>query len=88
MIPRTSLTAQGQADFTDEITVKTIKIRDTGKGTKAIADDLEAVLRKIEGWHQGSIAGFHISYLDRAGSWHQVFWNGNEGTVRAASSQH
>jgi hypothetical protein len=39
-----------QADFTDEITVKTIKIRDTGTGTKAVADDLEAVLRKIEGW--------------------------------------
>ena len=45
MIPRTSLTAQGQADFTDEITVKTIKIRDTGKGKKAVADDLAAVLR-------------------------------------------
>jgi hypothetical protein len=37
--------------------VETIKIRDAGKGTKAVADDLEAVLRKIEGWHQGPITG-------------------------------
>jgi len=29
---------------------KTIKIEDTGKGTKPVADDLEAVLRKIEAW--------------------------------------
>jgi hypothetical protein len=76
-----------QADFTYEITVKTIKIRDTGKGTKAVADDLEAILRKIEGWHQGSISGFHISYLDTTGSWHQVSWDGKKATVKAASSQ-
>jgi hypothetical protein len=36
---------------------KTIKIRDTGKGRKSVGDDLEAVLRKIEELHQGSIAG-------------------------------
>jgi hypothetical protein len=40
------------------MSVKTIKIHDTGKGLKSVKDDLEAVLRKIEGWHQGSIAGF------------------------------
>jgi len=76
-----------QADFSYEITVKTIKIRDTGKGTKAVTDDLEAVLRKIEGWHQGSISGFVISYLDATGSWHPVSWDGNEATVKAASSE-
>jgi hypothetical protein len=37
-----------QADFTYAITVNTIEIQDTGKGTKSVADDLEAVLRKIE----------------------------------------
>jgi hypothetical protein len=45
-----------------------------------VGDDLEAVLRKIEGWHQGSIAGFLISYRDTQGAWHQVFWNGKEAT--------
>jgi hypothetical protein len=76
-----------QADFSYEITPKTIKIRDTGKGTKAVADDLEAVLRKIEGWHQGSISGFAISYGDTDGAWHQISWDGKEATEKAASSQ-
>jgi hypothetical protein len=30
---------------------------------------IEAVLRKIEYWHQGSIAGFKILYRDEHGSW-------------------
>jgi hypothetical protein len=37
-----------QADFTYAITVKTIKIQDSGKGTKSAAEDLGAALRKIE----------------------------------------
>jgi hypothetical protein len=61
-----------QADFTYTMTVKTIKIHDTGKGRKSVADDLQAVLRKIEEWHQGSIASFLISYRDTAGAWHQI----------------
>jgi hypothetical protein len=36
-----------QADFSYSITPKTIEIQDTGKGKKSVADDLEAVLRKI-----------------------------------------
>jgi len=28
----------------------TEKIQDTGKGKKSVADDLEAVLRKHQGW--------------------------------------
>jgi hypothetical protein len=61
--------------------VKTIKIQDTGKGTKSLADDLEAVLRKIEGWHQDSIAGFKISYRDTAGLEHEVLWDGKRARV-------
>jgi hypothetical protein len=57
-----------QADFTYGMGPKTIKIEDTGKGPKPVGEDLEAVLRKIEGWHQGSISGFLISYRDREGS--------------------
>jgi hypothetical protein len=45
-----------KADFTYSIAPKTVKIQDTGKGKKSVAEDLEAVLRKIEYWHQGSIA--------------------------------
>jgi hypothetical protein len=71
---------KSQADFTYTITVKTIKIEDTGKGARSVGDDLEAVLRKIEGWHQGSIAGFLISYRDTKGAWHQVSWDGKEAT--------
>jgi hypothetical protein len=40
-----------------------VKIQDTENGKKSVADDLEAVLRKIENWHQGSIAGYGIIYL-------------------------
>jgi hypothetical protein len=39
------------ADFTYTMSVKTIKIQDTGKSTKSVAEDLRAVLRKIEEWH-------------------------------------
>jgi hypothetical protein len=76
-----------QAEFTYEITVKAIKIQDTGKGAKSVAEDLEAVLRKIEGWHQGSIAGFVISYRDPEGTWHQVSWDGNRATEKEVSSE-
>ena len=68
-----------QADFTYTMTVKTIKIHDTGKGLKSVKDDLEAVLKKVEGWHQGSIAGFLISYRDTKGDWHQLSW-GRQGS--------
>jgi hypothetical protein len=46
-----------QADFT-----YTMEIQDTGKGKKSVGDDLEAVLLKIEYWHQSSIARYRISY--------------------------
>jgi hypothetical protein len=61
-----------QADFTYRMGPKTIKIEDTGKGPKPVGEDLEAVLRKIEGWHQGSISGFFIGYRDRDGVWHDI----------------
>jgi len=66
------------------MTVKTMKIHDTGKGLKSVKDDLEAVLRKIEGWHQGSIAGFLISYRDRDGVRHEISWDGKEAAAGAA----
>ena len=61
-----------KVDFTYTITVKTIKIHDTGRGEKSVADDLEVVLRKIEGWHQGSISEFVISHRDKDRVWHDL----------------
>jgi hypothetical protein len=66
------------------MTVNAIKIQDTGKGAKSVADDLEAILRKIEGWPQGSITGFKISYRDTEGLEHEVLWDGKRSRVRGA----
>jgi hypothetical protein len=58
-----------QADFTYSITPGSISITDTGEGRLSVAKDLEAVLRKIEYWHQGSVAGFKIRYREQNGDW-------------------
>jgi hypothetical protein len=63
------------------MTPKVIKIQDTGKDTKSVAEDLEAVLRKIEAWHQGSIAGYRFMYRNSAGCWDGVKWDGSHATV-------
>jgi len=41
-----------------------------------VTNDIEAVLRKIEYWHQGSIAGFKIMYRDKNGVWEGARWDG------------
>jgi hypothetical protein len=58
-----------------------VKIQDTGKGEKSVADDLEAVLMKIENRHQGSIGGYRISFGEAQGAWRQIEWNGEEARV-------
>lgn len=63
------------------MTVNTIKIQDTGKGAKSAADDLEAVLRKIESWHQGAIAGYRISFRDAQGPEQRVQWTQSESQL-------
>ena len=63
-----------QADFTYRIISTTISIVDSGKGSRSVTNDIEAVLRKIECWHQGSIAGFKIMYRDENGVWDGVRW--------------
>ena len=45
-----------QADFTYSITPKTLVIKDTGRGKKSVVEDLPTVLRRIEHWHQESVA--------------------------------
>jgi len=65
-----------QADFTYSITPNTIIIVDTGNGRRTVTNDIEAVLRKIEHWHQGSITGFKIMYRDENGVCDGVRWDG------------
>ena len=49
-----------QADFSYSMTLDLIKIVDLNLGNKSVTNDIENVLRKIEAWHQGSIAGFKL----------------------------
>jgi uncharacterized protein (DUF2252 family) len=67
-----------QADFTYTMTAKAIKIQDTGKGTKPVIEDLEAVLRKIEAWHQRSITSYKISCRDTQGNEVRIDWDGQQ----------
>jgi len=74
-----------QAGFTYSMTPKTVTIQDTGKGKKCVADDLEAVLRKIEYWHQGSLASYRISYQCTQGTERPVVWDGKTARVIGAA---
>jgi len=53
-----------RADFIYKITPALIPITDTGLGSLPITEDIEAVLRKIDHWHQGSISSFKIMCRD------------------------
>lgn len=72
-----------QADFSYSMTVNLIKIIDLNLGNKPVTNDIENVLRKIEAWHQGSIAGYRIMYQDSDGYWDGVDWNGQHATFFA-----
>ena len=60
-----------------------ISIGDTGLGLCPVTEDLEAVLRKIEYWHQGSITKFKIMCRDGKGFWHGVRWDGKAASLFA-----
>jgi len=72
-----------RADFTYKITPSTISIFDTGLGQCQVTEDIEAVLRKVEHWHQESIAKFKIMCRDGMGFWHKVQWNGKAVSLLA-----
>jgi hypothetical protein len=40
-------------------------------------------LRKIEYWHQGSIAGLKILYRDEHGVWSGIRWDGQRAAFTA-----
>jgi hypothetical protein len=65
-----------RADFTYSIGLNRIKIVDLSTGKASVSSDIESVLRKIEAWHQGSIAGYQIMYRDADGYWDGVEWDG------------
>jgi hypothetical protein len=69
-----------KAGFTYSITPDTISIIDTTKGRLSVAKDTEAVLRKIEYWHQGPIAGFKVMYRDERGVWDAIRWDGRRAS--------
>ena len=64
-------------------TPRTISIVDTGLGRRSVTEDIEAVLRKIEYWHQGSIAKFKIMCRDSKGFWSGVHWDGKTASFFA-----
>jgi len=43
-------------------------IRNTGTGAKSVLEDLPAVLKNIEHWHQGSVANFELQVFDATGN--------------------
>src|SRR5215831_2755865 len=71
--------AATRADFTYKITPNTITITDTTLGKLSVTKDIDAVLRKIEHWHQGSIATFKIMYR----VWNGIRLNGQRASVFA-----
>jgi len=60
-----------------------ISITDTGLGQCSVLEDIEAVLRKIEHWHQGSVTSFKIMCRDAKGFWHGVRWDDKSGSLFA-----
>jgi hypothetical protein len=72
-----------RADFTYSIRLNRIKIVDLNSGKASVTNDIESVLRKIEAWHQGSIAGYQIMYRDSDGYWDGVEWDGQQARLFA-----
>ena len=81
--PDAAMEAATRADFSYKITPNTISITDTTLGKRSVTKDIDAVLRKIEHWHQGSIAAFKIMYRDGQGGWNGVRWSGQRASVFA-----
>jgi hypothetical protein len=54
-----------RADFTYLITPTTLIVTDTGRGAKSVAEDLPAAPRRIEHWHQGSVAHLKLTVISK-----------------------
>ena len=73
--PNFSNPAKTRAEFTYSMVLNRIKIIDLNRGKTSVTSDIENVLRKIEAWHQGSIAGYWIMYKDADGYWDGCEWD-------------
>jgi hypothetical protein len=67
-----------RAEFTYHMTPATIMI--TGIGSISVGRDLEAVLHKIEYWHQAPATKFRIMARQGRGAWHGVRCDGKTAT--------
>jgi len=74
-----------KADFTYKIGPDAIEIADTGRGRLSVTEDLEAVMRRLEYWHMGSLSGFKISCRSQNGTRHEVKWDGRRALVSPAA---
>ena len=72
-----------RADFSYKISPTVVSIFDTGLGQRSVTEDIEAVLQKIEYWHQGSISPFKIMCRDGKGFWNGVQWDGKTASFFA-----
>jgi hypothetical protein len=63
-----------RAEFSYHITPATISI--ISKGRLSVGKNLEAVLRKIEYWHQAPVTKFRIMARQGQGTWLGVRWDG------------
>ena len=74
----TSRTKVRRADFGCSILANVISIVDLDLGNRSVTNDIEHVLRRIEDYHQGSIAGCLImSRLPRRVGGRRVGWRGS-----------
>jgi len=76
-------TPRTRAGFTYRMGPTLISITDTGLGSHAVTENIKAVLRNIEYWHQGSISKFKIMCRDGQGFWHRVGWDDKTASVSA-----
>jgi hypothetical protein len=67
----------------DSITPDTILIIDTCNSRSSVTNDIEAVLRKVEYWHQGPVAAFKIMYRDERGVWDGIRRDGQHAVFFA-----
>ena len=78
---------RARADFTYKITPTMISITGTGLGSCPVIEEIEAVLRKIEYWHRGSIVKFKIMCRDGKGFWPSSMGRQNSVLVRPGGNR-
>jgi hypothetical protein len=68
-------------DFNYSIKGKMISITNLQLGERSFTQEIKKVLRRIEHYHQGSIASFRILYPDSEGMGGELKWDGQNAEV-------